>query len=101
MVTEIQVRQLFTPHCINLRTGPLPTLSELFNFWRYLNTLEIENRFGIIIDDKVFEDASPDTECSVLDLALGLGCEYLYVKGVAKPERVAKIYAYAEYLQKN
>ena len=66
-----------------------------------MNTLPLESRFGIIIDDKVFEDAVPDTECSVLDLALGLGCDYLYVKGVTKPERVSKIYAYAEYLQRN
>jgi hypothetical protein len=60
-----------------------------------LDTLEIEQRFGLIIDDKVFEDPAADTECNVLDLAIGLGCDYLYVKGVAKPERVAKIYAYA------
>ena len=25
----------FTPHCVSLRTGPLPTMSDLLDFWKY------------------------------------------------------------------
>jgi hypothetical protein len=53
---EISGKLNFTPHMVNLRTGPLPTMSQLFDYLRYLNSMELENRFGLIIDDKVFED---------------------------------------------
>lgn len=54
---EAQTNKLqFTPHLVNLRTGPLPTMSHLFEYLRHLNTMELDHRFGLIIDDKVFED---------------------------------------------
>ena len=81
---------------MNLRTGPLPTISHLFEYLRHLNRLDLDHRFGLIIDDKVFEDQQPDVECSALDLAVGLGCDYFYVKGCTKPERIAKLYAYSQ-----
>ena len=70
-----------------MRTGPLPTMSDLFDYWRYLNSLELQQHFSIIIDDKVFEEPSAKMESNALYLALGLGCEFLHVKGIAKPER--------------
>jgi hypothetical protein len=33
VVAEAQTGKLnFTPHCINVRTGPFPTLNELFSY---------------------------------------------------------------------
>ena len=89
----------FTPHCINLRTGPLATMSDLFDFWRYNASLEPSRRFQLIIDDKACEEVSPEIQSSVIDLGLGLGCEYIYIKGIAKPERLNKVYYYATYFQ--
>ena len=48
----------FCPDCIAIRTGPLQTVSDLFDFWKYLSTLEMDEQFSIIIDDKTFEEAS-------------------------------------------
>ena len=33
-------------------------------------------------------------ESSIVDLAIGLGCPYLHVRGFMKPERLAKLIAY-------
>ena len=43
----------FIPHCVNVRTSPLSTISDLFDFWRYSASLSDEQRFSIIIDDQV------------------------------------------------
>jgi hypothetical protein len=85
----------FVPHCVSIRSGPLPTLSSLFDFFRHISSLDIEQRFGLVIDDKIFEEAHPEGDCVALDLAVGLGCEYFLVKGATKPERVNKLYAYS------
>lgn len=86
----------FVPHCVNIRSGPLPTFTQLFDYWRHINSLDIEHRFGMVIDDKIFEDAHPEGECSALDLAVGLGCDYFLIKGATKPERTSKLYAYSQ-----
>lgn len=87
----------FTPHCINIRTGPLATISDLFDFWRYNASLEPSRRFQLIIDDKACEEVSPEIQSSVIDLGIGLGCEYIHIKGIAKPERLNKVYHYSSY----
>ena len=74
-------------------------MSDLFDFWRYTSSLPIEDRFTYIIDDKTLEDISPEQDCPVIDLGMGLGCEYIQIKGVAKSERVAKIAHYAGYFK--
>ena len=89
----------FVPSCISLRTGPLPTMSDLFDFWKYSASLPIENRFSYIIDDRTFEEVNSEMECPIIDLGMGLGCEYIHVKGVGKPERVAKVIYYSRYFQ--
>ncbi len=35
----------FTPHCVSLRTGPLPTMSDLLDFWKYAAQLDPSRRF--------------------------------------------------------
>lgn len=84
------------PGCVSIRTGPLPTLSQLFAFFRHINSLDIVDRFGMVIDDKLFEDVTADGDCWALDLAVGLGCEYFLVKGATRPERISKLYAYSQ-----
>jgi len=98
-VVEQQGPLYFLPHLVSLRTGSLVCLSQLMDFFKYISSLGIENQFGLIFDDKIFEDQQSDVESSGMDLAFGLGCEYFHVKGVCKPERIAKVYAYAEMIR--
>ena len=72
-------------------------MSDLFDFWRYAASLPIENRFTFIIDDRTYEETSPVMDCPIVDLAIGLGCEYIHVKGIGKPERLAKVIHYAQH----
>jgi hypothetical protein len=46
----------FTPHFVSLRTGPLPTMSQLMEFVRYKASLPMANQWRLIIDDKIFEE---------------------------------------------
>ena len=41
----------FIPDMVSIRTGPLTTVSDLFDFWRYTATMHPENRFSYVIDD--------------------------------------------------
>lgn len=90
----------FIPHCVSLRTSPLSTVSDLFDFWRYSASLSDEQRFSIIIDDQVNQEVQSELDCSVVDLGIGLGCEFVLVRGCAKPERLAKIQHYGSYMSR-
>lgn len=90
----------FIPHCVNIRTSPLSTVSDLFDFWRYSASLSDENRFSIIIDDQVNQEVQSELDCSVVDLGIGLGCDYVLIKGCNKPERLAKIQHYGTYMNR-
>lgn len=85
----------FTPHCVCLRTSAIATTSDLFDFFRYNASLYDEARFTFVIDDRVNEEVQSEADCAVVDLGIGLGCEYVMLKGCAKPERAAKINHYA------
>ena len=41
----------FVPDMVSVRTGPLTTISDLFDFWRYSATMSAENQFSLVIDD--------------------------------------------------
>lgn len=79
------------PDCVSIRTGALQTVSDLFDFWRFQASVSDQNRFELIIDDQVNEEVKSDNDCTTIDLGLGLGCDYILVKGCARPEKVAKI----------
>ena len=84
----------FVPDCVSIRTGALPTMSDLFDFWRYQASVSDLNSFAMIIDDKVNEEVQSESDCVTIDLGMGLGCDYILLKGCAKPEKIAKIQHY-------
>ena len=46
----------FIPNCINIRTGPLQTVSDLLDFMRYSAQLSEDDRFSLIIDDQTNQE---------------------------------------------
>ena len=74
-------------------------MSDLFDFWKYSSSLPIEHRFTFIIDDRTYEEINSEGDCPVIDLGIGLGCEYIYIKGVARPERMAKVLYYSQQIR--
>jgi len=66
-------------------------MSDLFDFWRYSGSIPDEQRFSIIIDDQTCHEVQSELDCSVVDLGIGMASEFVYIKGCAKPERIAKI----------
>ena len=53
----------FIPNCVSIRTSPLSTISDLFDFWRYSASLTDESRFSIIIDDQVNQEVQSELDC--------------------------------------
>lgn len=54
----------------------------------------------MIIDDQVNQEVQSDDDCRAIDLGIGLGCDYVLIRGCGKPERLAEILHYASYKQK-
>jgi hypothetical protein len=48
----------FTPHIAFLRTATLTTMSELGSIFTYVSDLTDENQYGLVLDDRTYEDAS-------------------------------------------
>ena len=91
----------FIPNVVSIRTSPLSTISDLLDFFRYSASISEDQRFQLIIDDQVLQEVRSEADCFVVDLGIGLGCGFVYIKGCAKPERIAKIQHYASYLNRN
>jgi len=65
------------------------------DFFRYSYSLREDGRFSLIIDDQVHQEIQNEMECRVVDLGIGLGCDYVLIRGCAKPERIAQINYFA------
>lgn len=48
----------FTPHFAFLRSGALTTQSEFGAVFTYVGDLLAENQFGVVVDDRTYEDSS-------------------------------------------
>ena len=87
----------FVPDCVSIRTSPLATVSDLLDFIRYSASLANDNHFSLIFDDQIHEEIQSEDNCTVIDLGIGLGCEFILIKGCARTEKVSKIQHYANY----
>ena len=90
----------FVPNCVSIRTSPLDTISDLIDFFRYSFAVCEENRFAMIVDDQVHQEVQSELDCRTIDLGLGLGCDYVLVRGCAKAERFTEVFHYASYQRK-
>ena len=83
----------FAPNCITLRASQFFTISDILSFWE--NQAVTEGKYSFVLDDRTFEeDCSSSTSSHIVDLAVGLNCEYLVCKGYRKIERYAKLTHY-------
>ena len=64
------------------------TMSEMLKFFVHANNLDEEHQFTIIINDSQL-DHPEYTE--IVDLAFGMGAQYLLLKGCCKIEKFAKV----------
>ena len=77
-----------TPDCANIELSSVLTMSEMLKFFTHANNLDEEHQFALIINDNQYD--SPEyTE--IVDLAFGLGAQYLLLKGCCKVEKFAKV----------
>ena len=90
----------FVPHCVSIRTSPLDTMSDLIDFFRYSFNICEENRFAMIVDDQVHQEVQSEMDCRNIDLGIGLGCDYVLVRGCARAERMMEVFHYASYSRK-
>jgi hypothetical protein len=83
----------FSPDCIALRSGQFSSISDILSFWN--NESVLEGKTSFVLDDRTFEeDSSSAVSSHLVDLAVGLNCEYLSCKGFRKSERYAKVIHY-------
>lgn len=59
------------------------------------NSFSEDRHITTIINDNKFDTLNG----SIIDLAVGLNCEYLNMKGFFKPEKIAKVFRYAEIIE--
>mmetsp|Transcript_42840 Transcript_42840/g.56627 ORF Transcript_42840/g.56627 Transcript_42840/m.56627 type:complete len:103 (+) Transcript_42840:1770-2078(+) len=90
----------FVPSCVAIRTSSLDTISDLIDFFRYSFAIREESRFAMIIDDQVNQEIQSELDCRAIDLGIGLGCDYVVVRGCAKAERLLEILHYSTYKSK-
>ena len=68
-------------------------MSQMLQYFVHAQNLDEEHQFTIVIDDSQI-DTHNMTE--IVDLAVGIGAQYLNVKGCAKIEKYAKIARFCE-----
>lgn len=78
---------------MNITRSQFKTVGELLEFIRGVKKNYPEERqFSTIINDNKY-DANTS---AIVDLAVSTGCEYLNIRGFYRPEKIAKVFRYAE-----
>ena len=80
-IVGVKNLQKFTPHVGYLRTGALTTQSEIGSLFSYVSDLADENQYGLVLDDRTYEDASVVGQDPRLRQALGYQASYVHLKG--------------------
>jgi len=61
----------------------------------YLSYLKEEEQIRLVIDDCAFESRQGD----IIDFAFATRCAYINLKGIARPERTAKVERFQEIME--
>ena len=81
-----------TPDCAHVQMNSIQTMSQLLKYFVHATNLEEDLRFTIVIDDCQM-DSYLFTE--IVDLGIGVGAQYVLLKGCQKNEKIAKIQRFA------
>ena len=82
-----------TPDCASIEMSSVLTMSQMLQYFVHAQNLDEENQFTIVIDDSQVDSYS---YTEIVDLAVGLGAQYLNIKGCSKVEKFAKIARFCE-----
>ena len=82
-----------TPDCATVETSGIATMSELIQYFVHADTLDEERKFSLILNDNQID--SPLT-ADIVDLAIGIGAQYLSLSGCLKPEKFSKLSRFCE-----
>ena len=82
-----------TPDCVNLNMPRITTMSEMLQFFILAQNLEEDQQFSLIIADSQ-NDSPQYTE--IVDLAVGIGAQYLHLSGCNRIEKFAKVERFCE-----
>lgn len=91
-VNQEASKDKISPNVLNLSRANTKTISELVQFYRLSSSYPPDRRFSTIIDDNKIDN----NQTGIVDLAFGIGCEFLNLKGFLKSEKVAKVIRYCE-----
>lgn len=82
-----------TPDCAHIQMSGIQTMSEMLNYFVHAANVEEDQQFTLIIDDcQVDTYAFTD----IIDMAIGVGAQYILLKGCQKNEKIQKIYRFAQ-----
>jgi hypothetical protein len=89
------MKEKICPHVVHLNKNNLKSITEYLTFNRMASGYPDDRKIGFIIDDGKFESM----KAAVVDMAFGLGFEYLNVQGFFKGEKLAKIIRFSEIIE--
>ncbi len=89
------MKEKIYPHVVHLNKNNLKSITEYLTFNRMVSGYPDDRKIGFIIDDGKFESM----KTAVVDMAFGLGFEYLNVQGFFKGEKLAKIIRFSEIIE--
>ena len=86
-----------SPQCANISRSQFKTVTEMLDFFRGVEDYPEDHRLSFIVNDNKFDVSTG----SIVDIAVGTGCEYLNLKGFFRPEKIAKVQRYAEIFEQH
>ena len=82
-----------TPDCATIESSGINTMSELVKYFVHADSQDEERKFSLILNDSQID--SPNTS-DIVDLAIGIGAQYLVLSGCLKPEKFSKVSRFCE-----
>lgn len=82
-----------TPDCAAITMSQIQTMSQLLNYFVHSRNIDEEYQFRLTIEDCCFDSY---LATDIVDLAEGLGAEYLLIKGCQRADKLQKIARFAQ-----
>lgn len=80
---------------MHLNRASTKTVTELLEYFKLVDSYPEGKQLSYIIDDNKYESI----KTAIVDLAFGLGCEYINIIGINKAEKLSKVIRFAEIVE--